>query len=249
MPLWFWALLPNVLSTYFGVKGSLSSSVRANGTKWQKSWHGDPLQTKQVVIWGVSPWWGDQGSRMTLMTSGGESGNDRYFIAIQHSKVAMRCSFPGMLCVLHSRGCRLWALNQVARGRCGGGNRVEVLDKDKERSKVGSLAHSSVIMGGWLRWGIQYSLIKSKVAKEIDPTAGKRPSHWLGPELLWTSKVPLPMAVVQRHLAGLHLCCFCCVNKQRAADPEQALLVTANIKNFYLSQGVQFYCFLVTTSF
>lgn len=41
--------------------------------------------------------------------------------------------------VLHSRGWRLWALNQAAKGVCGGGKRGKVLNK------VGLLGRLSII--------------------------------------------------------------------------------------------------------
>lgn len=248
MLLRFWALLPIGFSTYFELKRSLSSSVRANRTKLQKSWHGNPPQSKQVVIWGVFVWWGDQGSRRTLVTNGGggESRNGVYFITIKHSKIVVGYRFSSMLWVLHSRGCRLWALNQGAKGSCGGGNRGKVLENDRKIKLVP--LHMYIRLGvsdwGWGAW------LESKVAKYIGLIASKHPTHWQGPELPWTSKFGTvsssPVTVVQRHLAGrLCLGCFRCVNRQRTTDPEQALFLTANIKYFYVSQCMQFYCFLV----
>lgn len=93
---------------------------------------------------------------MVTNSGGGGSRNDRYFIAIQHSRTVAGCRFSSMLWVLHSRGCRLWALNWAAKGGWGGwggGIRGKILDNDKEENKVGSLGHSSVIRGAGLRVG------------------------------------------------------------------------------------------------
>lgn len=57
---------------------------------------------------------------MVTNSGGGGSRNDRYFIAIQHSRTVAGCRFSSMLWVLHSRGCRLWALNWAAKGGWGG---------------------------------------------------------------------------------------------------------------------------------
>jgi len=78
-----------------------------------------------------------------MATSGGGGGsrNDGHFIVIQHSKLVVGCRFSGMLWVSHSRRCRLWALNQGAKGASGGGNRGKFLENNKEENKVGSLEH------------------------------------------------------------------------------------------------------------